>query len=39
MNKTRTCSKCGKVVKITMRGMKVCPACGTPFKKDKNTRK
>ena len=32
MNKTRTCSKCGKVTKITMKGVTECPKCGTPFK-------
>lgn len=38
MNKTRTCSKCGKVTKITMKGVTVCPQCGAPFKpKTQNT--
>ena len=40
MNKTRTCSKCGKVTKITMKGVTECPKCGTPFKpQTPNTRK
>ena len=40
MNKTRTCSKCGKVTKITMKGDTECPKCGTPFKpQTPNTRK
>ena len=39
MNKTRTCEKCGKVTRITMRGQTKCPECGTPFKNTGNTRK
>ena len=39
MNKTRTCSNCGKVTKITMKGLTECPNCGTPFKtQDKSTK-
>ena len=37
MNKTRTCEKCGKVTRITMRGQTKCPECVTPFKNTKNT--
>lgn len=40
VNKTRTCEKCGKVTKITMKGVTVCPQCGAPFKpKTQNTGK